>query len=507
MLQQHFLTEEKLSDRFKAIESISAQIDRSNSIEDILIIIIKQTRRLLQCDRLIVYQFMPDWNGRLVAESVGAGWKSLSIESNSDESSNDCSQQDRSRLRDKLATKADLVEPDTFLRETKGGKYAYGAKFSAIDDIYTQGFPDCYLESLEKYQAKAYLMVPIYQNQKLWGLLGAYQNDGSRIWQQEEIDLTKDIIARLSLSLQRIVAESPKQIDVATNLKPKQPLGEILIEAGLVSIHQIQIALQEQKNHQLKIGEILANHGWIQPKTVNFFAEKWSRLVEKQPNRPLALYLLAAALLNRQQLLILKQRQQKANSKTELHFLAVEQGYIKQETVDFFLKHLYQVKPAGLSFAESYEIIKSYHQGETDFQNKQLIQVPLNGVSLKGIVLNNSNLVQANLSQTNLSNSSFVGANLSLANLRSANLSHANFTKACFIEANLRQSNLEQANFKLANLQETDLREANLLNTSFAGADLRGAKLKPVSGYKVYYDPQTRFDPNFNPIKAGWKLR
>ena len=24
--------------------------------------------------------------------------------------------------------------------------------------------------------------------------------------------------------------------------------------------------------------------------------------------------------------------------------------------------------------------------------------------------------------------------------------------------------------------------------------------------YNVYYDQQTMFDPNFNPIKAGWKL-
>lgn len=230
-------------------------------------------------------------------------------------------------------------------------------------------------------------------------------------------------------------------------------------------------------------------------------------IVEKQPNRPLALYLFAASLLTKEELIILKQKQQQTVLKTELHSLAVEQGYVKQATVDFFLKHLYQVKRTStLSFTKSYEIIKSYLTGETNFQNKELIQAPLNGVSLKGIVLDNSNLVQANLSKTNLSNSSLVGANLTLANLTSANLSHVNCTQACFIEANFRKSNLEQANFKAANLQEVDFREANLLKASFAGADLRGAKLEPIYVYDVYYDRQIRFDSNFNPTKAGWKL-
>ena len=506
MLHQQSLIEGKLSDRAEAIEFISTKIDRSNNIEDILTVITKETRRLLQCDRLIVYQFMSDWSGKIVAESVGAGWKSLLIEPNSDESSEDRCQQDRCILRDKLATKADIVEPDTFLRETKGGKYAYRTEFSATDDIYTKGFPDCYLKSLEKYQAKAYLMVPIYQNQKLWGLLGAYQNDSPRVWQSEEINLTKKIIARLASSLQRIEKRSLNDF-VATN-SIKQPLGEILVEAGLVSIHQIEIALQEQKIHQLKIGHILANYGWIKLETADFFAEKWSSIIQKRPNRPLALYLFAAALLNREQLLILKQQQQQANFKTELHSLAVKQGYIKRETVNFFLKHLYEVKQtSGLSFAKSYEIIKSYLKGETNFQNKELSQAPLNRVSLKGVVLNNSNLVQANLNKTNLYSSSLIRVNLTLANLESANLSHVNFTQACLIEANLRKSNLERANFHTVNLQEADLREANLLDASFAGADLRGAKLESVYAYNVYYDRQTRFDPNFDPIKAGWKLR
>ena len=106
------------------------------------------------------------------------------------------------------------------------------------------------------------------------------------------------------------------------NSQSAKPLGEILVEAGLVSMHQIEIALREQKEYNWKIGEILAHHNWIKPQTADFFAEKWSALVEKPATRPLAFYLYAASLLDKQQLLALKQTQiqTKTESRGASHF-------------------------------------------------------------------------------------------------------------------------------------------------------------------------------------------
>ena len=293
-----------------------------------------------------------------------------------------------------------------------------------------------------------------------------------------------------------------------TNSQPKKPLGEILLEAGLIPISQIEIALEEQKHNDLKIGEILAYHGWIKQETADFFAERWSSFLRKTQRRPLAFYLFAAGLLDQEQLSVLKQKQKQNNSETRLHSLAIEQGYIKQVTINFFLKYLYNLYSfQNVSFTSLYELIKSYINGETNFQGLELNQVPLNGVKLKKIILDNSILAQANLNNSNLSHSSLIEVNLTLADLELANLSHINFKQACLIDANLRRSNLEQANFQAANLQEADLRGANLINASFVAADLRGAKLSPAYFYDVYYDKQTVFSANFNPIKAGWKLR
>ncbi len=292
------------------------------------------------------------------------------------------------------------------------------------------------------------------------------------------------------------------------NSQPKKPLGEMLLEAGLVSISQIEMALEEQKENNIKIGKILAYHGWIKQETADFFAEKLSKFLRKSARRPIAFYLFAAGLLDQKQLAFLKQQQRQISSETRRHCLALDQGYVKQVTVNFFLKYLYNLyRFQNSSLTSPDEVIRNYINREINFQGLKLNQVSLNGVKLKKIILDNSLLIQANLNNSDLSCSSLIEVNLTLADLELANLSYVNFKQACLIEANLRRSNLEQANFQAANLQEADLRGANLLNVSFADADLRGAKLSPAYSYDVYYNKQTVFDTNFNPIKAGWKLR
>ena len=289
-----------------------------------------------------------------------------------------------------------------------------------------------------------------------------------------------------------------------------KPLGEILLEAGLISIYQMEIALQEQEQYHLKIDEILVTHGWIKQKTADFLSKKWSTVIQKPPKRPIAFYLHAAGLLDQKQLFLLKEKQRQKENKLEnrLHDLAVEEGYIKQKTVNFFLKSLFRIsKSQSLYFTKPYEIIKNYINGESNFSGLECSQAPLSGIKLVKVILDDSNFRQADLSRCNFSYSSLIKTNLILANLRLANLTNVNFSQACLIEADLRNSNLEQANFKEANLQGVDLRGSNLRCASFEAADLRGACLASSYSYDVYYSKQTTFDKNFEPKLVGWKLK
>ena len=288
-----------------------------------------------------------------------------------------------------------------------------------------------------------------------------------------------------------------------------KPLGEILVEAGLVSLAQIEIALQEQSQSNLKIGEILALHGWIKQETADFFVDKWAKLVEMDNKQPLIYYFKEAELLDAQQIATLlkeqKKQQQQHQKKIRFHNLAVERGYLKRITVDYFLASLFNIYSSGVfSFTKPYEILRSYTNGETNFQRTKLSSAPLMGISLKKVILDESNLKAANLTSCNLSYSSMVQVNLALANLNKAVLTEVNLEGACLNQANLREAHLERVNFAQASLQNADLSNAYLLHTCFAAADLQGAQLPSEYPYEVYYDSQTCFDDNFDPVDAGW---
>lgn len=289
--------------------------------------------------------------------------------------------------------------------------------------------------------------------------------------------------------------------------KTAKPLGEILIEAGLITASQLELALHQQKSDRRRVGEILASHKWIKQKTADFFVEKWTPLLNQKQKKPLVYYFRHSGLLDESQITLLLQEQKQEQKPTRFHRLAVERGYLKQLTVDFFLSNIFQIYHSNVfSFAKPYEILTKYNKGETNFCRTELSKAPLMGVSLKGVQLDGSNLREANLSSANLSNSSLRQTNLALVNLQKAILTKVNFEKANLCQANLREAHLKEANFTQANLQHADLSQAYLFNTVFAKANLTNARLPQEYTYDVYYDSKTIFDSSFNPQQAGWTM-
>ena len=197
-------TLQKQSQLEKASNKISEKIRRAENIDEVFQATTQEVRQALEADRTVVYQFNPDWSGQVVAESVGSGWVSLLVTQEDDKVlSGDRTQSDRCVL--KKWSVDDITEKDTYLEKTKGGKYTnQGKKYTAVDDIYSQKFPDCYIKSLEKYQAKAYIIAPIFQGEKLWGLLGVYQNSASRSWLTLEAEQVSQLATQLAIAIQQI---------------------------------------------------------------------------------------------------------------------------------------------------------------------------------------------------------------------------------------------------------------------------------------------------------------
>ncbi|MEL6441746.1 MAG: pentapeptide repeat-containing protein [Cyanobacteria bacterium J06621_8] len=228
-----------------------------------------------------------------------------------------------------------------------------------------------------------------------------------------------------------------------------KPLGQTLIEAGLISINQIEIALREQEERKLRIGEILVAHGWIEQATVDFFADQWKATVSEVNKQPLVYYFHQAALLDMEQIKAILKLQKLKHRKIRFHRLAVEQGYLQQKTVDFFLAHLFQIYDLKtISISKPYEVLKNYSQGIRKFIKIDLQKAPMMGVSLRGVFLDSSNLSSIDLRRANLSHSSLTRVNLKLANMVQITLTEANLSNSLLTKANLNQAHLEQANFQ-----------------------------------------------------------
>ncbi|WP_204154252.1 GAF domain-containing protein, partial [Leptolyngbya sp. CCY15150] len=112
---------------------------------------------------------------------------------------------------------------DTHLQETQGGRYAKQESF-VVDDIYTIGHSPCHVEILEQFQVKAYMIAPIFYQDKLWGLLGAYQNSSRRSWQEEELQVLKQIGTQLGVALQQI--QYNRQLEETSQQVAKQAQRE-----------------------------------------------------------------------------------------------------------------------------------------------------------------------------------------------------------------------------------------------------------------------------------------
>jgi methyl-accepting chemotaxis protein PixJ len=212
-LAQLQLQLQQQAEQEKVLAKVIEKIQLSPDINSIFRTATQELRQLLKADRAVLYRFNPDWSGEVVAESVAAGWVSIIDQQEKDP----ILKADRitfARCNVKDLSAPSTGDADTYFQETEGGSYAKGERFKRVDDIYAAGFSPCYMETLEKFQAKAYVIVPIFEDNKLWGLLGAYQNSGSRRWEDSEVNVMLRLSTPLGIALQQAHARNLLQLNV-----------------------------------------------------------------------------------------------------------------------------------------------------------------------------------------------------------------------------------------------------------------------------------------------------
>lgn len=148
------------------------QIRQSLKQEDILQASVREVRRILNCDRVVVYALDRDSYGKIVAESVVHGW---------------------TRAFGRIIK--DPCFEARYLDQYRDGRVR------AWENIYEAGMSQCYVEQLAKLEVKANLVTPIIHQGNLLGLLVAHQCSDTRQWQQAEIRWMTQIATQVGLAL------------------------------------------------------------------------------------------------------------------------------------------------------------------------------------------------------------------------------------------------------------------------------------------------------------------
>ena len=272
------LAEEALcesAERERAIAQVIQRMRQTLDLETIFAATTQELRQVLNCDRVVVYRFNPHWNGEFVSESVGNGWISLIEEHNNDPSLTEGILQD-GRCLAKILDTEDNYPEDPYLQVTQG------ANFLCVPDIYNAEFHPCYINLLERFQAKAYIIVPILYGSQLWGLLASYQNSDIRQWKPGEINIAVQIGNQLGVALQQaqLLAQTQTQsqalqeavivADAANRAKSeflanmshelRTPLNAILGFTQVMS-HDLALSTEHQQNLAIinRAGEHLLN--------------------------------------------------------------------------------------------------------------------------------------------------------------------------------------------------------------------------------------------------------
>ncbi|BAY13974.1 methyl-accepting chemotaxis protein [Calothrix sp. NIES-2098] len=173
-MTQQLIRQENEAKLAQVVNEITARFRGSLNTTHILNVAVTSIREAIAVDRAIVYRFDDNWQGKIIAESVGRDWpKALGKEI------------------------ADPCFASDYVH-----KYQQG-RVQALENIYAAGLTECHLHQLEQFAVKANIVAPILLDNKLYGLLIAHQCSSTRNWQQLEIELLKQVAIPVGYALEQ----------------------------------------------------------------------------------------------------------------------------------------------------------------------------------------------------------------------------------------------------------------------------------------------------------------
>ena len=205
----------------KLFAEVTLKIRQSLQFKEILRATVTEVQRILQADRVLIYQVLPNGTGRAISEAVLPDYPAI----------------------------LDLEFPEEVFPTEYQQLYAKG-RVRAIADVHDPqaGLSECLIEFVNQFHIKAKLIVPILQNlnshqqheaiapNQLWGLLIAHHCDRPHHWVDFELELMQQLADQISIAL--------AQAQLLEHL-------EEIVEVRTAELQEVNRSLQQEINDRM----------------------------------------------------------------------------------------------------------------------------------------------------------------------------------------------------------------------------------------------------------------
>ncbi len=213
--------------RVELFAEVTLKIRQSLQLKEILRTTVTEVQRILQADRVLIYQVLPDGTGKPISEAVLPAYSAI----------------------------LGMEFPEEVFPPEYQQLYAQG-RVRAIVNVQDSSaeIADCLVEFIQQFEVKAKLIVPILHSlsvhpprsappqNALWGLLIAHQCDRPRQWVDFELELMQQLADQISIALaqgelwqhlEEIVAERTAELQAANYSLQQEINDRTQVEAAL----------------------------------------------------------------------------------------------------------------------------------------------------------------------------------------------------------------------------------------------------------------------------------
>jgi PAS domain S-box-containing protein len=193
------------------VGGIAQRIRKSLNLEEILNTTVVEVRHFLDTDRVLIYRLWPNGTGSALTEAVVPG----------------------------LPVVLGRTFPEEVFPQDSHELYRQG-RILAISDVQQAEVLPCLVEFVQQFGVRAKLVVPILQEETLWGLLIAHHCREPRQWQPLEIDLLKQLATQVGIALHQAELYEQSRTATATALTQAQQLEQALSELQKTQAQLVQ---------------------------------------------------------------------------------------------------------------------------------------------------------------------------------------------------------------------------------------------------------------------------